>query len=407
MKVRFETFIVIAAAFMAFAFVAFDGYFRLKEARIIDRLNYHGFGRTAVITTSGLQPDDPDFDAAEFIGASKNSRRDASAVMSRRSLSELAALPVVANVLAVTKSTRKLTLPSGLATDVNCYNVPPDFGAVFRLSAADAITPGIYVPSAALRKAAGLATGIVYGSLGVADEVMGVLPPATRARIDWSKATLRVTLSDAALALPADSPMFDLALFTTGREAKLEVPGLFLIPTVNIFVKLRDDVPVETGMAALSSFLARATPSVPGASLALTPLLQFFADELGIDQYRAWSEHIRQGIGSGGVLLFSALVLVRQKRIRHEIALRRAVGVPAAWAAWLSTRAMVLGLACGVPGGAILGAALVCLVTAAGLPALTPSLAGIGGAIATAVLVLVSGAGLFSRVDLASQLKRL
>jgi hypothetical protein len=407
MKVRFETFIIIAAAAVAFAFVAFDGYCRQKETQIVERLQFHGFTRTAVITSLGAQPDDPDFDAADFIGANRNARQDGASVLSRRSLSELSTLPVVANVLGIAKSARKLSLKSGMVSDVNCFNVPPDFGDIFRLGGASAIAPGIYVPSAALRRAAHMGSEARDGLLGVADEVLGALPPNMRDRIDWSKATVPVRVSAAALELPADSPMFDTAVFTTGREPRIDVPGVYLIPTAHILVKLRDDVAVDAGMAQLASFVAHAAPATPGSALSLTPLMQFFADELGVDRYRSWGTHVRQGIGSAGVLLFSALVLVRQKRIRQEIALRRAVGAPAAWAAWLSIKGIVLGLASGVAAGALLGVALAFAATFAALPALAPSLAGLAAATCAAVVIMVSGAGLFSRDALASQLKRL
>lgn len=407
MKVRFETFIVVAAALLAFAFITFDAYFRLKETQIVERLNYHGFSRTAVISSLGVQPDDPDFDASDFIGAARNSGGDASWVLSRRSLSELSALPAVAKVLAIAKSSRKLTLQSGVISDVNSFNVPPEFGEVFKLGGVERISPGIYVPSAALRRSALIRADASAASLGVSDEVVRALPPSMRERIDWSKATVPVRLSSAALELPADSPMFDNALFTTGREAKLAVPGLFLFPTVSILVKLRDEVTVDAGMAQLAAFTARATPADPKATLSLTPLMQFFADELGVEQYRAWGIHVRQGIASGCVLLFSALVLIRQRRIRHEIVLRRAVGVPSSWAAWLSIRATVVGLGAGAVVGTVLGVGLVFAMSAAGLAALAPPLAGIGAAISIAAAVLVSGAGLFSRADLASQLKSL
>jgi hypothetical protein len=407
MRVRFETFVIAAAALLACAFVGFDAHFRLKETQIVERLNHHGFSRTAVITALGAQPDDPDFDARDFISGARHSDGDASSVLTRRSLSELSSLPVVAKVLAIAKSSRKLSLQSGVISDVNCFNVSAEFGSVFKLAGVDRISPGVYTPSAVLRRSARMSPDAGVGSLGVADEVVRALPPSMRERIDWSKASVPIRLSNAALELPADSPMFDNALFTTGREARLDVPGLFLFPTVNILVKLRDEVPVDAGMAQLASFIARATPADPKATLSLAPLMQFFSDELGVEQYRAWGAHVRQGIGSGCILLFSALVLIRQRRIRQEIALRRAVGVPAGWAAWLSIRALVTGLGAGVAVGAIVGAGLVCVFTATRLPALAPSLAGIGIAIASAAVVLVSGAGLFSRVDLASQLKRL
>jgi len=343
-----EKTIFITALTLALACVVMTTYARIEQYRLEAEYSRHGFDRTFVVEMVANNGASSGVEAAQYIASMPDTNDGLLAVFSRAALSELGGRPELEAILPVAQSKRQLDLPGGRSAEVTVYNIPPSFAQLFSLGDPAVLKQGEYVLNPRLRSQLQLPAGRTLGTLGVASRVVARLPADMRKSLDWSKARVPVSLSAHTLASDHASVAFQDALFTTGAEPRIAIPGLFLFPTYSAFIRLRDGADLTAGETALRTLVDRAAAASPHSHLQLTPLPRYFARQLGADELDRWSARVQQALLALTVLVLVLLALIRHRRMRFEIALRRALGAPLLWSVWLSGRAVGIAIGAGV-----------------------------------------------------------
>lgn len=335
--------------------MSFAGYVGWQQSNIHSQMALHGFDKAVVISVDSDESELYGVDAEHFIAAGPKVSDGAQALLSRKSVETLLSFQEVSSVMAISKSTWQLNVGQNISSEVNIFNVPNDFFKYFRLGESELVSQGRYVPSETLYKKLKLSQASSNANLAVPDEQLHMLPLSMRESIDWSKAKVSIILDSKSIQLPA-TPIFENALFTTGREQKISVPGLFLLPTVNLVIKLNDDVSFEPAFDKLKTFFRTASPADAKLRLTATPFTEYFSSELGGDYLTSWGNEMRHGFIGITLLLVVMLALVKFGQIRYEIALRRAIGSKLTYAVWLSTKLIIQSIVYGILVGIVLGA---------------------------------------------------
>jgi hypothetical protein len=402
-----EKLIFATASVLGVICTGFVGYLGWEQANIEGQLLRHGFDRAVVITANKDESEMYGGDAQRFIAAAPSVLDGPQSLLSRESVAKLRSIPEIASIMAVSKSSWKLNVGRNFTALVDVLNAPPEFMGQFGLGASNILKSGEYVPSSALQKRLGMVNdgGVASAIIGVPDESVAVLPTSMRDSVDWTKARVQVILHAHPLDLPAGISIFDNALFTTGREQKIAVPGLFLVPTVSLFVKFREGADVGQVSTKLADFLATATPSDPKTHLAMIPLTRYFSDELGIELISAWADRVRGGLLGVSLLLVVMLALIRFGRVRVEVAVRRALGATTGSAVWLSTKIIIMSIIAGISFGVAVSICISMIVAGVGLSVFSPILFSLGWVAMIAIIILTGCAGFGARRDVMATLR--
>lgn len=401
-----EKAVFFISVLLAGACIIFSAHLKSRQSALEAGLTRHGFDRTFVVELVRDNSSSSGGTAAQYVATAPGISDGLLAVLSRKSASALNQLQDVDAALPVAKSSRQLNLPNGMSTQVTIYNVTPEFAAAFGLSQSSPLKEGMYVPSPQLRRHLKLGDEASGATLGVANSVVQGLPSAMRGMIDWSKAKVSVVVPSGTFGTLDNSSAFEHALFTTGAEPKVSIPGLFLFPKLAVFIKLRDDVDLEAGARRLEAFIDDASPADRHSRLQFTPLPRYFAQQLDAGYIDRWATRIQQGLVALAILLFLMLALMKHSQIRREVALRRAVGTPLAWAVWLSGRNIGLALAAGVALTCCAAMASTWLGLGHTIKSLLPAVAAVCSVAAAALVVLAMLCAAVGKIDLAHQLKR-
>ncbi len=338
--------IVAIAAVLSLSTLTFAAYINWTKAKLEASVSQHGFSRAFVISAESDGGQSFGDDAREIIGAAANNISSAQRLLSRHSAETLLSNPSVEAAMVVSRRPMQLTLPNGRNSTVAVFNIDPTFATNFKIGDPSAIQRGSYVPSNELGKQLGL-TPNSNAQLGIPQKQIDALPSEMRAAIDWSLAKTSIRLAPTSFDV-GQNGLFDNAIFTTGKEEKIQVPGLHLIPNTVLFVKLKDDVDIAAGERELGEFVAHATAANARQHLELAPVSRFFAQVGGENYLRSWTTTVNRGITAIALLLLVMLAIGRSKQTGREIALRKAMGATASMAVWLSVRPMGLAISLGV-----------------------------------------------------------
>lgn len=355
MKFLREKYIFVVAIFSTTICLAISGYIDQGQSEVADSLQRHNFHRAVVVS---VVPGDDVISgdaATQLIDNPPAAKDGPEALLSPDSARKIVALPYVSQVMAVAKSSWQLETADGKSSEVNVFDIPPNFSQEFKLGDPALLKHGVYVASKPLRDRVGASKNQESATLGVPSSQIEQLPARMRERINWAAGKSPILLSDRSMDVPGGSALFENSLFTTDAPSKVSIGGLHLIPAVNLFVTFKAGTDVAQTTKDLESFLASATPAVAGNKLALAPMPKFFAAELGLNEVNSWGQWMRKGVLVVMALLFLIIALVRQSRVRLEFALRSAMGAGKWSAAWKSTRFVLYGITAGVFFGGILG----------------------------------------------------
>jgi hypothetical protein len=372
-----EKTILLTAGGMALVAMVFMGMVSHQRSAIEGELSRWGFDRTVVISAESDQAETSDAQVRSLIANGPTASEGPRAVLTDDSLARLAHMPAVAAIMAVGKSNGNLQLAGGVSTDVTVFNVAPEFVNLFGLGDAKLLRQGEYVPSARLQARLHTTDKGRTASLGIPAEMVDALPAELRDQIDWSKAKYAIRLPGSAYELPRGAHIFDDALFTAGREPKFSIPGVLLVPSINLFVRLRDDSDIASAVRSIKEFVATAQPARPKATLGMAPLSEYFAEELGLNVLADWARRLLLALAGISALLLTMLAFTLQARMRHEVALRLAVGATARCAVWLSIRPAVSAISIGLGAGCAIGMILILAAWRVDLASLTPVVVGL------------------------------
>jgi hypothetical protein len=399
-----EKSILFTTGAMSMAAIIFMGLVSHQRSAIEGELTQWGFDRTIVISAESGQAETNGADARSLIANKPSAAEGPRAVLADESLARLAQMPGVAAIMAVGKSNGKLQLAGGLSADVTVFNVAPEFVNLFGLGNPKLLRQGEYIPSARLNERLRTGTQSTAATLGLPGEMVDALPAELRDSIDWSKAKYAIRLPAAAYELPRGAHIFDDALFTTGREPKFSIPGIFLIPSVTLFVRIRDDEDVAGAVKSMKEFAATAQPARPKTTLAVALLSDYFAEELGLNVLADWAQRLLLALAGISALLLTMLAFTLQARMRHECALRVAVGASARHAVWLSVRPTVSAISLGLGAGSAIGMLMVIAASRVHPASLAPVVACLIAIAMAANLLLMGITGYGARYQLLAQL---
>lgn len=400
-----EKAIFFTASGLSLIAILFVGIIGHKRSAIENELTRWGFDRTVVISAESAQSESNGADVKALKANRPSAAEGPRAVLAGESLERLSRISSVASITALSKTNGNLHLPGGVSADVTVFNVSPEFVNLFGLGDPKLLRQGDYIPSSRLAERLHAMGNASSATLGLPNELVDALPNELRDQIDWSKAKYSIRLPGGAYDLPRGARIFDDALFTTGREPKFSIPGVVLIPSVNLFVRLRDDSNLASAMPELKQFIATAQASRPRTTLSIALLSDYFAEELGLTLLAEWSQRLLLGLAGVSALLLTMLAFTLQARLRHEYALRIAVGATSRDAIFLSIRHAVAAITIGLAAGCAVGMAFILPALRIEVAALMPvvaTLLAIGG-LANFLLMGMTGFG--ARSNLLAQLK--
>jgi hypothetical protein len=405
-KIMREKLYFISSILLAATAIGVFGYEQAHQAASEPGYSRRGYDRTFVVEVVHDYDSSSGAGAEQLIGSVPNVGDGIQTVFSSGSAAKLRALPDVEYALPVSTGIRQVRLAAGHTAQVTTYNITPDFVHAFDLGDSAALRANEYVPSSVLRKQIGTNGSVqTMATLSVADSAIQELPRDMRNAIDWSKAKNPITLGAGEFGSGLSSTSFRDALFTTGVEAKISIPGLFLIPKSMVFIKLHADADIRQGLSRLREFLASASPAVKGTHFQVIPLSNFFEQQLGSDYRKQWAKRIQIGLFIVTALVFLMLALARHARIRHELVLRKALGVPSIWAVWFSSRGIVIAIMSGVSIPCLAALAYAGVAQQHHLERVVAALLTIYGVALSAQLAVIVLCLLIGKKDLSVQLK--
>ncbi|MGK5038453.1 ABC transporter permease [Janthinobacterium sp. LB3P118] len=369
-----------------------------------ETLSQHGFNRTMIISVENGASELYDDDARKVINSGPDVSDGPLALLSHDTLSKILAMPEIDSVMAISRSSWQLSTGNDSKAVVEVLNVPPVFMKEFNLGNSNDLLAGQYLPSNALARKLRL---VDHSSaiVSIPDETIAMLPYQMRSSFDWSKARFSVFVRKQTLNLGYDTSFFENVIFTTGKQQKINVPGLFLLPKINVLVKFREGVNVQDGQMNLEKILKNISLKNPNMQVQVTPFSKYFEDEIGAEVVTSWAGRLRLGFFTVSITLVTLLMLVRYNSLRYEIALRRALGATVGYAIWLSIRSLIASIFIGMVLGSIVGSVVNFSVNS-GSSMISPSnLLSLSAITALAILVIAASARVSAATNFSSTIR--
>ncbi len=320
-------------------FIISTSYLESQRQLVARELAKFGFERTLIVNpiTGAMSG----ADAAEYISNAPTVNDGVQAVLSRAAAAKLMAFPQVETVFVVGRSLRQIQMSNGRNLDVEVFNAPQNFLRDFNLDSTALLRPSWYTASESLREFFEK-SGRSSASIGVPAEQINSLPEGVRDQIDWTKAKAPINISDHFVFGVGKSQLFRNTVFTTGKEAELTIPGVYIIPRVDLFVQIKRSDNVPAMMREVRAFLETAVPAYPKSVLVISTMDQYFAEELGLARVEKWTKGIQTFLMLATLVLFASIILTKYQVIANELALRRILGAPKFECAWYSIRPVVM-----------------------------------------------------------------
>lgn len=339
------SFLVLVLLFYAIAI-----YLGYTQKNMAFTLTKHQFHRAMVIEAASRPPGILNGkDTQRLVSNTSKISDGAQAVLSRKSAQELLNLPIVEEVMAMTKNKQKLVIGNSFVQNVDVFHVSKQFIDAFSLGDTTLFDEKKYVASQSLLKKLHHKIGAIDASLEMTDDTVKEFIDLGSTHTDFSNYKTTIKIAHNGLQLPGESDAFSHALFFIGNAPKANLPDdLLSVPKILLIVKLKHGIETETGMAQLKEFVDKATNIYDEAELKSRPLTQLFAEQLSMDYLQRWSVRLYQCVVLIAILLLIMFVLMRVVRVRTETALRRAMGASTLTSAWLSAKTSVQSVFTGV-----------------------------------------------------------
>lgn len=346
--------IFVLALLVSAAALCTAAIFGVERQKVAKSFYAHNFHRAAVIDLMIEQKELRGIDAMNLIASAPNPAMGAGALLTRDSARELLSLPEVDKVMGFSRSLWQLKTRSGESSEIWLFNIPNEFPAFFKFGDT-ALSSGTLVPSAALATKLQSTENTSSVKVGIPQRNIDSMPIDMRDRIDWTVAYAPMIMAPQGYDVPSDAPMFRNAVFTTGKNPQISIPGFFTIPSVQLMVTFKPGVDEAKAIARLKAFLATARPNVANGQLAIVPATEFFSEAIKVGLFSRWSATFAFVVALGCGLLILLIALIRLPQVHHEIALRRMLGVDAMAAAKLSMMNVSVSLGMGSLAGVVLG----------------------------------------------------
>ncbi len=210
----------------------------------------------------------------------------AAAMIQEPGASQLARAPFFESAFALLSSSWELRLPNTKAFDVTLLNGSQTFATTFAVNHLD--QAGGFKPTRSLYDLLGQQ---MFGEarLGVSRGVYDSLAPMLKGHLTYDEASFPVFISKDILDLPAGLPLFQEAVFTSDPLPKVNLNGLRRIPSLQLFVLVKEGQDMTQAAESLRAFAKEATAAQPYSKLVVNSISELMLEQQGGTVAKFWN----------------------------------------------------------------------------------------------------------------------